>query len=318
MTNVLSRSAAIAGALAAAACPRFAQAQTTTLKAAGVLEDSISSLLVARDQGLFRRYGLAVDLSPERSGSAIASGVAGGAFAIAKSSVVGLIVARSKGIPFTLVAPGGISDVQQPITGMLVKSTSRFKDAASLNGGTIAVSALNDIYSLATREWMRKTGGDPDSIKQLEFPFAAVPEAIAQGRIDAGCVVEPVLAQATSAGGTRVIGHPFDAIAPRFMYTAWFALEPWVATHASDAVAFAKAVQEGARYANTHRPQTATLLAQTTSIDAGIIARMTRVECGTMLDPALLQPLVDLCARYKLLAQPFDARDMIAPPVRTL
>ena len=316
MTDGVLRRAAIAALFAIGALPRVALAQGTSIKAAGVPEDSATSLLVANSQGLFRKYGIAVELAPARSGSAIASGVAGGAFDIAKSSLVGIIVARAKGIPFTLVAPSGISDAHAPIAGMLVKASSRLKTGADLNGATVAVSALNDIYSLATREWMAKAGGDPNSIKQLEFPVSAVPDAITQGRIDAGCIVEPILAQALAGASVRDIGHPFDAIAPRFMYTAWFALEIWVTANAARAVAFAKAIRDGARFANTHHADTAPLIAEYTAVDAGLIRSTTRVECGTMLDPMLIQPLIDVCARYKLIAQTFDARDMIAPAIR--
>ena len=313
----ISRGAVLAGAAAALAVPSTVRAQQTQhLKLAGVPEDSITPALYAEDAGLFRRAGITVEIAPERSGSAIASGIAGGAFDIAKSSLVGLIVARAKGIPFVLVAAGGVYSSTAPVVGLLVKADAPVKTAADLNGKTIAVSALGDIYSLSMSAWMEKNGGKPDSVKQLEFPVGAVPDALIAGRVDAGPVIEPILQAAVDAGKVRVIGHPFDAIAPRFLYTAWFAMTDWTAAHVPEALAFNHAMRDASVYSNAHKPESVDRLAKYTSIAPATIAKMTRVECGSVLDPKLIQPVIDACAKYKVIPAPFDARDMIAAPFR--
>jgi len=38
---------------------------------------------------------------------------------------------------------------------------------------------------------------------------------------------------------------------------------------------------------------------------------MTRVEQGTSLDPRLLQPVIDTMLKYKTLAKPIEARDIM-------
>jgi NitT/TauT family transport system substrate-binding protein len=318
--GTISRRTALAAAGAAFVAPAVGRAQSPpppALHLAGVPEDSITPALYADQAGLFKRAGISVQISPERSGAAIAAGIAGGAFDIAKSSIVGLIVAHSKGIPFVLVAPGGVATSSSPIVGMLVKPDSPIKVPADLSGKTVAVSALGDIYALATMAWVEKGGGNAASVKQLEFPVGAVPAAVAAGRVDAGAVIEPVLQSAVDSGNVRVIGHPFDAIAPRFLYSAWFATADWTTQHAAQATAFHRALRDAAIYANAHKAQTVEMLAKYTSIDASVIAHMTRAEYGTVLDPALLQPLVDACAKYKLIPVAYDARDLIAPIFRT-
>ena len=318
MRAQITRSGAIAGIGAVLALPRVAFAQTPTpLKLAGVPEDSVTPVLYADQAGLFAKNGIAVTVAPERSGSAIASGVAGGAYQIAKSSLVSLITAHSKGIAFVLVAPGGLYVAAAPVTAMLVSSTSPIKTAADLNGKTIAVSALNDLYTLSTKAWMDASGGSADSIKLVEIPLSAVPEAIVAGRVDAGMVIEPVLQRAIDSGKIRVIAHPMDAVAPRFLYTGWFAMADWTAAHPKEVTGFQRAVRDAATYVNGHEAQTVDMLAKFTSIDPAEIAKMRRVENGTVLDPKLVQPVIDACAKYKLIAASFDARAMIAPAPRS-
>ena len=77
MKNTRFTRGAMLGATAAAlAVPRALGAQTTTtLAVAGVPEDSITPVLYGVQSGLFRRNGLEVQLSPERSGPAITAGL---------------------------------------------------------------------------------------------------------------------------------------------------------------------------------------------------------------------------------------------------
>jgi NitT/TauT family transport system substrate-binding protein len=314
MRSGLTRRVALAGAAASLVAPVVARGQgVSRLNVAGVPEDSITPLLYAEQAGVFKRYGITVNVSPERSGSAIASGIVGGAFDIAKSSLTGLIVARSKGIPFVLVAAGGVYTATAPIVGLLVKADSPIKVAADLNHKTIAVSALGDIYALSTLAWMQKNGGRPETVKQLEFPVSAVPDALLNDRVGAAAVVEPILQTALASGNLRSIGDPFDAIAERFLYTGWFATAGWAAQHTVEVLAFNHAMRDASVYSNDHRAQTVDLLAKYTSIDASIIAKMTRVESGTNLEVKLIQPVIDACARYKFIASTFPARDFVAP-----
>lgn len=316
MATVPSRASAIAAIGASVLLPGIVRAQAAMMNVAGVPEDSITAALYADQSGLFAKNGLSVQITSQRSGSAIASGVVGGAYQIAKSSLVSLILARGKGIPFVLVAPGGLYASTAPNTAMLVPKDSPLKTAADLNGKTLAVSAIGDLYDLSTKEWMAKNGGDPTSIKLVELPIAAVPDAIAAGRIDAGMVIEPVLQRAIDAGKVKVISHPMDAIAPRFLYSGWFTTSDWAAANAKATAAFAKAMRDAAVYVNAHEAQTVDLLAKFSGIDAADIAKMVRAESALVLDPKQIQPVIDAAAKYKLIAAPFDARDMIAPAMR--
>ena len=108
-------------AVAAAFAVRPARAssqQLTPLTIAGVPEESISPALWAAQTGGFRRAGLDVTIQSQSSGSAIAAGVAGGSYGIGKSSLVSLITAKSRGLPFVLVAGGGLYSAKNPNTPM--------------------------------------------------------------------------------------------------------------------------------------------------------------------------------------------------------
>jgi NitT/TauT family transport system substrate-binding protein len=310
----VKRSAAISALGAAVLAARATvQAQSlVTLKAAGVPEESATPVLWAAQSGLFRSNGLAVELDPERSGTVIAAGVAGGAYQIGKSSIIPLITAFAKGIPFVLVAPGGLYRASKPHIAMIVAANSPIRTAADMNGKTLGVSALDDLYTLGIRWWMDKNGGDSSTLKIVELPLPAVTDAIASGRIDAGGSATPALQAALDSGKVRVLSHMFDAIASEFMYTGWFSSKNYVASNLRPVRDFSRTERQAAAYVNEHPAQTVDVLSKFTAISPDVISKMTRAQMGTTLDPKLIQPVVDVCVRYKVIPAPIDAAQMIA------
>jgi NitT/TauT family transport system substrate-binding protein len=312
LDHSLSRRTVLAGAAASLIAPNVASAQAaTTILAAGLPEDSATPVLYGISSGAFKRAGLDVTMQGQRSGSAVASGVAGGTYQIGKISMYPLILAHAKGIPFVVIAGGGLSTPQNPITGLLARPDSPIKNPADLAGKTVGVGSLTDMFSLTMRAWMDKHGVDLSTLKMVEIPISALGEAIASGRVDAGAANEPILSGALATGKVRLVSRMVDAIAPRFMFTAWCAMRPWADANRSACERFARVVRESAAYVNGHSAETVDDISKFTGIAPAIVRRMQRTEAATTLDPADLQPVIDLLAHFKEIPAAFPAKELI-------
>lgn len=301
---------------AAAAAPQLAGAQTAaTIKAAGVAEESATPVLWGIQSGAFRRAGLDVSLEAQTSGAAVTAGVVGGSYQIGKSSIVPLIIAFSKKIPIKIVAAGGLYRSAAPNIALVVPTASPLRTAADLNGKVVGVSSPDDLYALGLKAWMDRNGGKPESVKFIAVPQSEIEAALAAGRIDAGASGMPQLQAQLDSGKARVFCDMCDAIAPVFMFSAWFSSDQTIATQAAHVAAFARAERAAAAYVNDHHAQTVPLLASFTHVEPAVIAKMIRAQMGTAPDPKYIQPVVDVCARYGVIAQTFDAKTMIAPGV---
>jgi NitT/TauT family transport system substrate-binding protein len=312
-SKLMKRSEAVlllGGAVAGASAPAFGQS-LVTLKAGGVPEESATTALYAEQGGIFRRYGLDVHLEVQRSGTAVAAAVAGGAYQVGKSSIVPLIIAHAKGIPFVIVAPGGLYSAANPHIGLLVRADSPIKTAADMNGKTLGVSALEDLYTLGIKNWIDKNGGNSSTLKIVELPLSAIQGALEAGRIDAGGSTTPQLPESLAGGKVRLLAWMFDSIAPLFMYTGWFSMLDYVKKNRKTIDEFARAMEQSAQYVNGHHQQTIDMLSKYTGIEPSTIAHMTRATMGTSLDPKLLQPAIDVCAKYKVIPSAFNAREML-------
>jgi NitT/TauT family transport system substrate-binding protein len=302
---------------AALARPVAVHAQTLTpLQIGGVPEDSITTAVWALQGGIFRKYGLDVKIDAQRSGSATAAAVAGGTYQVGKSSMMSMLVAHGHNVPVVIVAPGGMYEPGEANEGFLVKSDSTIRTGTDLNGKTVAVSAINDLYMIGARSWIDKNGGDSSTVKFVELPIAAIGTAVELGRIDAGGTIEPDLQRALDGGKVRVLFEPNSAIAPRFMYTGWMSLIDYARANKPILERFRQAMHESALFVNANPAQTVDALAKFSGIEPSVIAKMKRIKNAMSVDPRLLQPLVDAAAKYRAIPAGFDARELIDPALR--
>jgi len=309
-----TRGSFIALSGAALAAPSFAgAADLTAIKMAGVPEDSATTVLYGIQSGLFKPYGLDVDMQPQHNGPSVMSGVVGGSYQVGKSSTPPLIAAFSKGLPFTIIMPAGIYDTRAPIASLLVASDSPIKKAADLNGKTIATRDLSNMSYFGAKQWIDKNGGDSKSIRWIEISDTSDLAALSAGRIDAASVSEPALDDALRGGNVRSLAPVFDAIAKRFLISGYFTSEAFTKDHPDAVRAFAGVMASTAAWANKNHAQTAKILEK--YAQAPVPPESPRVEYADRLSASDVQPVLDLLFTYGVLKVPAHAKDLFSPLV---
>ena len=309
-----SRRSFVVSALAVTLTTRAVRAQTrTAIRCSSAPDDDVSSVLYAIDSGMFRRAGLDVTIERGNSGAAISAAVAGGSIDIGKSSVVSLISAHQRGLPFVLVAGAALYNADHPIVAMLVAKDSAIAGPKDLPGKVVAVPALNDLYVIANAAFVDAAGGAWHDIKNVEIPSSSAPDAVVAHRVDATTVTTPVLVAAMDTGKVRIVGYPFSAIAKRFIQAAWFTTKDYASKNADAIVRFRNVVSASAAMINAKPALSAAVLAAFSKQDPQMIARMPRATAIGPVDAKLLQPPIDAAFKYGAISATFDARDMLAP-----
>ena len=282
------------------------------LHIASTAVDDVAPVLWALHTDAFTKAGLDVNLQRMNNGAAVTQAVIGGALDLGKSSLLPLINAHARGLPVTLVAPGGMWVSEAPISGILVAKDGPVRTAADLNGKTIATPGITDVSWVATRAWLDQHGGDSTTVKFVEVPQYALLGAVAEGRVAAATITVPAYTAALASGKVRLMGAADDAIAKRFMLTAWFTTTAYLASHGPAVARFADVLGRTAPYTNTHPSDTYAMVAEFAGLDPATLAHMTRQLCGDKLDPQLIQPLIDAAVKYGIIAKRFDAQELIA------
>jgi NitT/TauT family transport system substrate-binding protein len=306
-----SRSAFLTSVAAAALWPRPGAAQTlATLRAVSAIDDPATPFLYAMESGLFRKNGLDATLERATSGAASASAVVGGSFEVGKASVISFLSAYVHGLPLVAVAAAGDYDASKPTAALVVRPDAALHSGGDLNGKTVAVSALNDLFSIAARSWVDAHGGDSSTVKLIELPTSTAVEGVVSGRVDAAVVVQPFLARALDTGSVRVLGDPVSALGNHHTDSLWFMTTAYVQKNADVVNRFMRTIRDAAIYVNGHPTETAPILAKFAMVQAGDALKLRTLQ-GTRLDAANLQPMIDAAARYKLIPERIDAHVLI-------
>jgi NitT/TauT family transport system substrate-binding protein len=309
----MKRSPFLISLASTAVAVRAGAQELPTVTVATLINDTATSALYAVKSGMFRKAGLNVQLQVLSSGAAGAAAVAGGAAQFGLSSLVGIIAAHEKGIPFTLVAPAGVVTSDVPYSQFVVKADSPIKTGRDLNGKTIGAAGLKDMDTVAIMNWVDKNGGDSKTLKFVEMPGPVALSAIEEGRIDGADLNTPTLTRGLEGGKVRSLAQIFDAIAPRFANTGWFATTEYTTKNRSTVEAFARVIHDSNIYCNAHHAETVPLVAENAKIDEKMVARMARITFGDYLRAADIQPLVNVAAKYGAISKPFDAAALISP-----
>jgi NitT/TauT family transport system substrate-binding protein len=315
----MNRRFVLAGSAALCAAPAFADAQAIAHLTLGTAPiDSGMTPIIAQRAGFYKKYGLDIDINIMNSGAAVSAAVVGGALKIGSTSLMGLIQAHTKGIPFQIVTPAAAYRTQRPSDVLLVRSDSTIKSAADLNGKTIATPALHDLLSVTTMAWIDQHGGDSKTVHQVELPPAATPAALQTGRIDAAAMSEPRVSQLIKSGDARAIGKPYDVIGEKFLISGFFA-QPDVISANRDAIErLARAHHDANVFANAHPDQTAPWLAEIAHLDVASVLQYNRAYLSEVLLAADIQPMIDAAARFNIIERSFDAKEIISPVVSNL
>lgn len=287
------------------------QPNVVHLRLATSANDDATPVLYERSSGMFRAAGLDVEVEAISNGPVIAAAIASGTAEIGRASVVAVAVARSRGLPFTIIAPSGLALASEATEGLVVAKDSPITAARDLNGAIVSVTNLSEVAALSARSWVDRNGGDSQSILFVETPGSQVTLALDTGRINAAVMLQPLLAQNIATGRYRVIANPATSIAPRFLAAVWFASTDYVGKHPDVIKRFDAVLKRASQYCNTHPQQTIDLLAKFSGLDPATIAKMHRVQYATSLDPRDIQPLLDLTLRYKIISTPIQARDLL-------
>jgi NitT/TauT family transport system substrate-binding protein len=304
----MKRRAALTTIVAASAAPfAGARAADAVLHLAAPPTDASAEYFYANDQGFFKRVGLTCDIAHLTNGEAVTAGVIGGSIDIGVGQSISVIVAHSKGIPVTVLAGTGINSPSSESGVLFTPKSSTATTGRDLNGKTIGVQGLRGFAQYGTMAWLDKTGGDSSTAKFVEMTSSVMASALSDERLDAAFIPEPFVSLVAKVA--RRIATPMDAIAPRFIGGAHFTTLAWANAHRDEIRRFLSAIYASAAWANKNHDRTAEILAREALVDPALMRTAVRVEFVERRDPALLQPMINLAAKYGGIT-PFPAEEL--------
>jgi NitT/TauT family transport system substrate-binding protein len=314
MSAKLSRARvlALAAAVPLAGLAKPAGAQSAPIRIGAGPNDSYALAHFAQAGGFFSKAGIAAEITNFANAQLIVQALVGNAIDVGMADMIQVVNPVQRGVPLAYFAGGSLYRSDAPATLLVVSKSSAVTKAKDLEGSTIGVVALNSISSMSVNEWLKAGGADTSKVKVYELPFATMVPALGRGEIAAAFLAEPFLS-AGLKNDVRVLASTYDTIAKQFYIGAWFGSREWLGKNAELTSRLTRAIYDAGRWSNSHQDETAAILSSVSKLDIDRIKSMTRTTFATSLDPKLMQPVIDIAVRYKLIAQPVKATDLILP-----
>src|SRR3954449_9469714 len=181
-------------------------------------------------KGFFANHGIEIKKQTLQSGNDIVLALANHNGDVGYLGYVPMMIARTTGIPLTLVAASEVEGTSTTDNwqDILVKGSSSIRTPADLAGKTIAANALKGVGEVVIKAALQKAGVDPNSIKLVAIPFPSMRTALNNGQVDAIWTPEPFLSQAVNIDGARIVMAPGPTLGNYFPNGGYAALNSWV------------------------------------------------------------------------------------------
>ena len=241
-TVALLTSAAVAGGPAPLDPPQ-------KVKVAYVPIMKFATAYVAADRGLFKKYGLDVELEKVKSGTEAIAFLTQGSVDVGGIAIVtSLWNSWNRGLDIRIIAPGGLEPIQGSPTALLLSKKAAeagVKTLADLkgkkvgaaggpgSGGEYLIAKALERANLTIRDVNLVNIGNPD-----------IPAALAAGSVDAALAGPPYSEQAIKSGAATVLATD---LTPGLMTVAFVGSGKFVKERPEAAERFVLALTEAAR-----------------------------------------------------------------------
>jgi len=202
---------------------------------------------VAKDQGIFERHGLDIDMSLAQNGSVISAALAADSAQIGVPTPPVLLQANEQGLDLVVVAGATVLPFPKDAAGVIARDG--INGPKDLAGKKVAVPGFGGSFDVITRNWVKTEGVDFHQVNWIELQFPQMGDGLKSGLADAVLAVNPFYSHILDSKVGHMIGNPWDSAPKGTMIVLYAATKAWAAKNPDAVKAFRAALDEGVAYA---------------------------------------------------------------------
>ena len=265
---------------------------------------------VAKDEGIFAKHGLDVDLVLLTNQGAVISALVSDSAQIGTPSALAIIQASDSGVDTVFVAATSVSPAASR-AGIFVKNGSNIHAPADLIGKRIGVPSFGTMIHVLARRWLSENHVDYDRVNFAEIGFQQMADALGAGIVDAADTIDPYYDHVAQFG--YLIGDPDASLPKRSLTAVYGATRLWADAHKDAVSGFRQSLAEGTDWVLHNEPQARKILAKYTHIPDAVAATTPFPAFDQEVRPAQVQFYIDLARQQKLITSNPSAANLIAP-----
>lgn len=201
---------------------------------------------VAKDQGIFEKHGLDVDMSIAQNGSVISAALAADQAQIGVPTPPVLLQANEQGLDLVVVAGATVLPFPKDAAGVIAREG--INQPKDLIGKKVAVPGFGGSFDVITRYWVGTHGVDIHQVNWIELQFPQMGDALKSGLADAVLAVNPFYARILDSKVGHTMGNPWDSAPSGTMIVLYAATKAWAGKNPDAIKAFRASLDEGVAY----------------------------------------------------------------------
>jgi NitT/TauT family transport system substrate-binding protein len=258
--------AAAVASLSLAAASGASASSLSTVRIAYNPNPTNTALVVAQQQGYFKKNGLNVELTATANTTALLPAL-GKQVDIDNASPPSILQLAAAHHDIQLIAGDDVESKTERDTYLIAnKSITSIKD---LKGATIGVPSLSGTLYEAVVVALHKVGISKSQVKFLVVPFPDTAEDLSNGTIQATDTIVPFNGQLLGEGDVD-LGNPVMAVTTSRpgLDIGWAATSTWAASHGTQIKEFIKAQEEAVAWIKANPSGTESIIENTFQLPA--------------------------------------------------
>jgi len=305
--------ALLVGAVALAMGVGPADAQTK-LKIGCTATNDCASAMVARDKGIFAKYGIDPELVLIGINSNIPAAIVSDSIQIGGPTESVFLQAVGGGLD--LVAVEGAS-VMDPVSNDAISAVERngvvIKDAKDFIGKKVGAPGIGAFLQVLFVKYLVENGVDPTKVNFIEVTFPTQSDALKSGAVDVVLTAEPFVTRITGAGVGTVAVRYASALARKDPIISYVAARDYAEKNPDVIKNFRAAIEEGAKIVNTDRDAASASVSKFTKQPIEIVSKNRPNIAEPALKPQDLAWWVDVLKQQGMLQSDVDPAKIVLP-----
>ncbi|WP_370158039.1 ABC transporter substrate-binding protein, partial [Bradyrhizobium yuanmingense] len=188
----------VLGMSAGLTAPALAQAK---IQIGCTATSDCASAMVAVDEGIFRKHGLNVEMTPIAINSNIPAAILSNSIQVGGPTSTVFLQAVDGGLDLVAIAGASVMNpTSNTAIAAFVRNGITIKDPKDFIGKKVGAPGLNAFLHVLFVKWLVEKGVDPKSVNFVEVTFPTMADIIKSGGVDAVLTAEPFVTRMSNAG----------------------------------------------------------------------------------------------------------------------
>ena len=271
-----------------------------------------ASAMIAVEEGIFKKHGLEVEMTPIGINSNIPAAILSGSIQIGGPTSTVFLQAVDGGLD--LVAIAGATVMSAASSGNItafIRNGVTIKEPKDFVGKKVGAPGLNAFLHVLFVKWLVEKGVDPKGVNFVEVSFPTMPDIIKSGGVDAVLTTEPIV--------TRMLNAGLGSVGPRYAVELgrtdpiifYAASRDWAEKNAATIKRFREALAESAPIVNKNGETVSTTIAKFTKQPLELVKATLPNQSEPNLKPENLAWWIDVMSSQKMLQSKLDTKKLV-------